>query len=433
MTVHYESRGPARLTRASVGAYRGADGLVKWAPVDAPRFEPDPIRGGIRFLWEDAAKNLVRRSKNLNNTAAWTRQTSLTVVNDATTAPDGGLADKLQETAAASYFGLQQTPPEYQALTEYTFSVWGKAAERSRLLVRFLNITGAKVLFDLADGSIPIQPTTGSARTEAWGDGWFRCIFTFTTDDVADPAKLYFAISPATTTGFSYTGTAGYGIYAWGAQLEEGPDCTSLIETFGGPATRAADFPVFVEGPDLLPPNGTAQERALELVAARTGIVPNPVRASWDPDTCPAALLPWLAWALGVDQWQDDLSDEAKREIIRGAAEIRRQKGTVAAVKRAISLAGFGDSTIVEGNPARKFDGSATYNGTWRYGDPADWARYVISLNKPISNAQADSVRAILKNVAPARCELVQLSFVAATYFYNGAMSYDGTYNHGAA
>ena len=47
----------------------------------------------------------------------------------------------------------------------------------------------------------------------------------------------------------------------------------------------------------LLPRNATGAERAIEGATARVGAVPTPFRDLWNPDTCPAALLPWLAWA----------------------------------------------------------------------------------------------------------------------------------------
>lgn len=86
----------------------------------------------------------------------------------------------------------------------------------------------------------------------------------------------------------------------------------------------------------LLPPNGSPLERALEQATRRAFEAPVPVSTVWDPDTCPAKLLPWLAWALGVDQWQSGWSEAQKRAVIRNAIYIHRYRGTLAAVKRAL-------------------------------------------------------------------------------------------------
>lgn len=79
---------------------------------------------------------------------------------------------------------------------------------------------------------------------------------------------------------------------------------------------------------NLLPPNSTAMERALSNVMARVGAVPVPIRELWDPMTCPAHLLPWLAWALSIDRWRVDWSEDTKRFEVARAIEQQRLKGT---------------------------------------------------------------------------------------------------------
>jgi phage tail P2-like protein len=86
----------------------------------------------------------------------------------------------------------------------------------------------------------------------------------------------------------------------------------------------------------LLPHNATAQERALEAVIAPPLMPPVPLREIWDPETCPANLLPWLAFAFSVDEWSPDWPEAAKREVIRQSFQIHRRKGTVGAMRRAL-------------------------------------------------------------------------------------------------
>ena len=86
----------------------------------------------------------------------------------------------------------------------------------------------------------------------------------------------------------------------------------------------------------ILPPNATEAERHLELTTARLGAVPNPVRAFWRPDACPTAALPWLAWALSLDNWSPDWPEAVKRERIRQAIPIARRKGTAESVRDVI-------------------------------------------------------------------------------------------------
>ena len=70
--------------------------------------------------------------------------------------------------------------------------------------------------------------------------------------------------------------------------------------------------------------------------AARISAVPPNVRDVWNPNACPEALLPWLAWAFSVDAWDPRWTDEQKRKTIRRAIEVQRIKGTIGAVRRAL-------------------------------------------------------------------------------------------------
>lgn len=90
----------------------------------------------------------------------------------------------------------------------------------------------------------------------------------------------------------------------------------------------------------LLPPNAIAQERTLEDVVGQGTDLPIPIRDLWKPKSCPAELLPWLAWALSVDEWDSDWPDSIKRSVIEQSVAIHRKKGTVHAVRRALEILG---------------------------------------------------------------------------------------------
>lgn len=89
---------------------------------------------------------------------------------------------------------------------------------------------------------------------------------------------------------------------------------------------------------DLLPPNATTEETALAETVSRVGDVPVPIRTLWDPDTISADLLPWLAWAFSVDDWDASWPESTKRAAISAAVGIHRKKGTAQAVKDAIAV-----------------------------------------------------------------------------------------------
>lgn len=93
--------------------------------------------------------------------------------------------------------------------------------------------------------------------------------------------------------------------------------------------------------PNLLPPNATPEERALSDATARAADVPVIVREMWNPDTCPAEFLPWLAWAFSVDTWSDDWTDAQKRGAIKASVAVHEIKGTIGSLRAALDGLGY--------------------------------------------------------------------------------------------
>lgn len=107
--------------------------------------------------------------------------------------------------------------------------------------------------------------------------------------------------------------------------------------------------------PAILPNNRTPLEAALEGVsAARFPLPTELVAAVWNPDTCPADLLPYLAWGLSVDLWDDAWHESTKREACRKALILHRLKTTPAGIKAHVELAGAKVLRMVR-PPAREF------------------------------------------------------------------------------
>lgn len=91
----------------------------------------------------------------------------------------------------------------------------------------------------------------------------------------------------------------------------------------------------------LLPPNATPQEIALAETVARISDVPVLVRQSHDPATCPAQLLPWLAWAYSVDEWDPNWTEAEKRGVIANSLYVHQHKGTIGAVTKSLEPLGY--------------------------------------------------------------------------------------------
>lgn len=90
----------------------------------------------------------------------------------------------------------------------------------------------------------------------------------------------------------------------------------------------------------LLPANATALERALSDAAALQH-KPEVIASLWDAQRCPVALLPWLAWALSVDEWDESWPAARKRQAVQQSVQLHRKKGTPWAVLRALEVRGY--------------------------------------------------------------------------------------------
>lgn len=94
-----------------------------------------------------------------------------------------------------------------------------------------------------------------------------------------------------------------------------------------------------MDSTNLLPSNATVFEIELaRLSGYLSEIDPSVIETIWDAWRCPAKLLPWLAWALSVDVWDDGWSEIVKRQAIADSPYYHRIKGTKRAVLSALAL-----------------------------------------------------------------------------------------------
>lgn len=155
----------------------------------------------------------------------------------------------------------------------------------------------------------------------------------------------------------------------------------------------------------LLPPNASALERAITATGARIDTLPVAVRDTWNPATCPAALLPWLGWALAVDEWDEAWSDAVKRAVIADAVELHRHRGTVWSLKKSLAPLGMAVDVIDQAGQRASYAElhALRLDGAWRLDSamkisPVElyanlpqiqhWAQFIVRANL------ADAVRA---------------------------------------
>ena len=116
----------------------------------------------------------------------------------------------------------------------------------------------------------------------------------------------------------------------------------------------------------LLPPNATPLERAMEAITADMLLpVDFDCRSLWSAEQCPVHLLPYLASAVGMDDWDDNWPEHIKRDGVATAIEVQSTKGTIYSIKKA--AASFGVTTTVceyRDNPATMAPCSYTITAT---------------------------------------------------------------------
>lgn len=143
----------------------------------------------------------------------------------------------------------------------------------------------------------------------------------------------------------------------------------------------------------ILPPNANRTELALEQATGRFSPTDPGIAALWSPQTCPPELLPWLAWTLSVDDWDDRWSVAVKRRVLAAAVATHRVKGTVGAVRRALAATGMSIDI------AEWWQTAATPHTF----DLIAYAEDVLSLGVPIGPELIEMVQRTVDPVKPVR------------------------------
>ncbi len=192
----------------------------------------------------------------------------------------------------------------------------------------------------------------------------------------------------------------------------------------------------------LLPPNATLFERSMsEAIAPRLGDAADRIRALWDPWTCPRELLPWLAWSLSVDIWDDAWPEDTKRAAVAGSIAWHRRKGTPWAVKQVLASIGFDRCEIIEHRilydawiaaGGELLDGVGDLDGTGDLSAPPGdfrfvthhWAEYALRLNvaeQAWAVTRQREIKQICEAYGPTRSHLVAI-ILAALYDFDSTI-----------
>lgn len=183
---------------------------------------------------------------------------------------------------------------------------------------------------------------------------------------------------------------------------------------------------------DIMPPHSGPAEKALVGGVIQSFDFGIAVRDIWAPDRAPVSVLPWLAWALSVDDWDESWSPERKRAVIAASIEVHRHKGTIGSVRAALAAMGYGDAEIVEATvDMPRYGTTRAYGDGTTYGSlGTSWADYWVNLTQAVSARDAARIADRLRSIAPARCRLRAVTIPGIYRVYGDGVRYgdDATY-----
>lgn len=196
------------------------------------------------ILHERAGTNMIIRSEEFDDDAAWSKG-NITVVVDQVTGPDGTTAsDNIFETAVDAVHELTSSNNTAITATYYTWSVYAKKGVGHGWINLFMTgdrFTGGwvRVWFDLNTGTVGTTQDNYIASIEPAANGFYRCCIARPTDSAGDIEGFIQLTTDDLNT--SHLGDITHYVTLWGAQLEESRYPSSYIETTSASATRAID------------------------------------------------------------------------------------------------------------------------------------------------------------------------------------------------
>jgi hypothetical protein len=189
------------FTRASSGTFVGSDGLIK-----------------------TAVTNLLLRSEEFQTFWGVTNS-SVSADTSETLSPTGlSTADKLTASAGSALKAI------FQGITSatgtYTFSVYAKKSNHD-FIQFFYGGTGQDYAnFNISTGAT--GTTVGTSSIASIGNGWYRCVHTFTA---SANTSINIALVDASTSARASSSSNTNAIYLWGAQLEQSSTVGEYIPT----------------------------------------------------------------------------------------------------------------------------------------------------------------------------------------------------------
>jgi len=191
-----------------------------------------------------AKTNLLTYSERVDQ-SVWNKANT-NIIPDNLVAPDGSqTAELVLDNTVSNSHQVFQTTPTLKNATDYTFSVYVKAASLNYCFLLFYSgggaISNSIAAFDLVNNTSSIPVGSPVTNIQDVGNGWKRIAITATTSSAATTYTEVRLSQDGNWNNRVYAGT-GQGVYLWGAQLEEGSELTEYtpsVDTFDSRASSA--------------------------------------------------------------------------------------------------------------------------------------------------------------------------------------------------
>jgi hypothetical protein len=206
---------------------------LSYRPDDYPNFIPWQSfdrKFTTEFLLE--SKNLLAYTEKLDD-QSWSKVRSSVIADEIEDPLGYASADLLVEdtTSDASHYADNLITTNLVSGGTYTFSVYAKAKERSRIYLQLPGASGTAfttprtAFFSLSGGgSVTSVTSNATAMITAQDGGWYRCSITASTDG-AGTVRCTIGLTNSAGSA-SFTGDGVSGVYLWGAQMEASPVAT---------------------------------------------------------------------------------------------------------------------------------------------------------------------------------------------------------------
>ena len=238
--------GDFNFTRASAATRINAQGLIETVAVGDNRLNY-PLVGGVvdgcpHLLLEPQRTNLITESAVFSGYAS----TNAVITDNSTTSPDGTLTGAILADDNAGGTNAVQISKTItvDVSSTYTYSIFAKKKDLDFIALRLSNFTtpiNDNSFFDLNLGTVVSAGSGHVAEIENYGNGWYRCSITFTTDAADTNGTLATRLSQDGTSTASVNLDNTSNIYIWGWQFEKSNYASSYIPTSGSAVTVLAE------------------------------------------------------------------------------------------------------------------------------------------------------------------------------------------------